>query len=186
MKKILKNTLLVILIISSIGILYFISKWNRINIDENIGKSQEIKNLDSKVFDHTFLIFDSTKVQTDFKIFANKNDTVTFNFNASKSPKLENIETLIFNSGDGFAGVNINILKYKNFFYTSAENYTDAKRTFDFLESGRYQVKKQKLTLNKSEYNKGDSIFGKIELQIKFTPTNEIINSNGYFRGIIE
>ena len=98
MKKILKNTLLIILIITSIGILYFLSKWNRINIDENIGKSQEIKNLDSKVFDQTFLIFDSTKVQTDFKIFASKNDTVTFNFNASKSPKLENIETLIFNS----------------------------------------------------------------------------------------
>lgn len=186
MKKILRNTLLIILIISSLGILYFLSKWNRINIDENIGKSQEIKNLDSKVFDHTFLISDYTKVQTDFEIFASKNDTVTFNFYAGKSPKYDNIETLIFNSGDGFVGVNINLLKYKNFFYVSAESYTDVKRTFDFLEPEIYDIKKQKLTLNQSGYKKGDSIFGKIELQIKFKPTNEIINSYGYFRGIIE
>lgn len=73
--------------ISSLGILYFLSKWNRINIDENIGKSQGIKHLDSKVFDHTFLIFGSTKVQTDFEIFASKNDTVTFNFNAGEKTK---------------------------------------------------------------------------------------------------
>lgn len=172
--------------ISSLGILYFLSKWNRINIDENVGKSQGIKHLDSKVFDHTFLMSGFTKVQTDFEIFASKNDTVSFNFNAGKSPKFDHIETLIFNSGDGFAGVNINLLKFKNFFYSSVENYTDVKRTFDFLEPGTYDIKKQKLTLNQSEYKKGDSIFGKIELQIKFKPTNEIINSQGYFRGIIE
>ena len=186
MKKILKNTLLIILIISILGILYFLSKWNRINIDKNIGKSKEIKNLNSKVFDHTFLIFDTVKVKTDFEISGNVSDTVTFNFNASKSPKSKNLDFLTFNSGDGFAGVNINVLKYKNFFYTSAETYTDVKRTFDFLESERYQIKKQKLTLNKSEFKKGDSIFGKIELQIKFNPTNEIINSKGYFRSKIE
>lgn len=184
--KILKNTLLIFLIITILGILYFLSKWNRINIDENIGKSRDIKNLNSKVFDHTFLILDTAKAKTDFKISENESDTVTFNFNASKSPKIENLDSFIFNRGDGFAGVNINVLKYKNFFYTSTETYTDVKKIFDFLESERYDIKKQKLTLNKSEFKKGDSVFGKIELQIKFKPTNEIINSKGFFRSKIE
>jgi len=186
MKKILKNALLLILFISIFGILYFLSKWNKINVDENIGKSSGIKNLNSKVFDHTFLIFDTANVKTDFKVLENESDTVTFNFNAAQSPKSKNLYFLTFNSGDGFAGVNINIFKYRNFYYTKAESYTDVKKTFDFLEPARYIVEKQKLTLNKSEYKIGDSIFGKIELQIKFKALDTLINSNGYFRGIIE
>jgi len=177
------------LIISAVfilGIAYFFSKWNKINVDDNIGKSTGIKTLDKKVFDHTYLIFDSTKVKTDFEIYKKLSDTVTFNFSANKNPNYSNLTLLTFNSGDGFAGVNINVVKYKSFFYASSESYTDNKRTFDFLEPERYIIKNQKLTLNKTQYKKGDSIYGKIELEIKFTPTNEIVNSEGYFRSIVD
>lgn len=177
---------MIILAVSILGIFYFFSKWNKISIDENIGKSRGINNLNSKVFDHAFIIFDSAKIRTDFEIFETRDDTVYFNLNINKSLRSENIYSLTFNSGDGFSGVNISILKYRNFFYTSAESYTDDKSLFDFVKSERYTVKKQKLTLDKSQYKKGDSIFGKIELQIKFKPTDSIVNSKGYFRSIIE
>ncbi|MCU7617076.1 hypothetical protein NZ698_07695 [Chryseobacterium sp. PBS4-4] len=186
MKKNLKYTFLIILAVSILGIVYFFSKWNKVNIDENIGKSKGINNLNSKVFDHAFIIFDSAKVRTDFEIFEKKDDTVSFNLNINKSLTTENIYSLIFNSGDGFSGVNISVLKYRNFFYTSAESYSDDESLSGFGKSERYTIIKQKLTLDKSEYKRGDSVFGKIELQIKFNPTDSIMDSKGYFRSIIE
>ncbi|MDY3363678.1 hypothetical protein JSO61_007030 [Riemerella anatipestifer] len=184
--KILKIFFLIILGISILGAIYFLSKWNKINIDKNIGKSINIKNLDKKVFDQTYLIFDSTKVTTDFELFKNQNDTVTFSFSASKSPKSRNITLLNFNHSNGFTGVNINVTKFENHFFTSTESYTDNIGIFDFLKPEELVVKNQKLTLNKSEYKKGDSIFGKIELEIKSTPNNEMLNSKGYFRGVVK
>lgn len=186
MKRILKIFLLTFSGILFLGILYFLSKWNRIYVDEKFGQSQSIKNLNKKVYDPTFLIFDSTTVKTDLELFENHSDTVTFNFSANKSPRSSKLTFLNFNSGDGFAGVNINVIKYKNFSYASAESYTDNIGPFDFLKSQRYIIKKQKLTLNKSEYNKGDSIYGMIELEIKFTPTNEVVTSKGHFRSVVD
>ncbi|UZT97930.1 hypothetical protein ODZ84_22635 [Chryseobacterium fluminis] len=186
MRKNLKDIFLIILAVSILAIVYFFSKWNKIDIDENIGKSREINDLNSKVFDPAFLMFDSAKIRTDFEIFEKEDDTVSFNLKINKSLRSENIYSLTFKSGDGFSGINIDVLKYRNFSYTSAEFYTDDKSMFDFINSGRYTLKKQKLTLNKSQYKKGDSIFGKIELQIKFNPTDSIVNSRGYFRSIIE
>lgn len=186
MKKIIKYTSLGILTIFILLIAYFFSKCNKINIDQNIAKSSGINSLNSKVFDQSFIMFDSANVRTDFEIFEKKNDTVNFNFSVHKSPISENIFSMDFSSGDGFSGVNVNILKYRNFSYATIESYTDNKRMFDFLESDNYTVKKQKLTLNKSQYKKGDSIFGKIELQIKFNPNDSIYNAKGCFRSIIE
>ena len=184
--KKLKYIFLIIITVSFLGIVYFISKWNKIDIDKNIGKSRAVKNLNSKVFDPAFIMLDSAKIRTDLEIFGRKDDTISFNLNITKSVRSDHIYFLNFNSGDGFTGVNITVSKFGNFFYTSSEFYTDNKRMFDFLESERYTVKKQKLTLDKSQYKKGDSIFGKIELQIKFNPTDSITNAKGYFRSIIE
>ncbi|WP_143106482.1 hypothetical protein [Chryseobacterium formosense] len=186
MKKIIKYAFLTIISLSILVIGYFFSKCNNINIDENLENSSGINNLNSKVFDQAFIMFDSAKVRTDFEIFEKEDDTVNFNFDVHKSPNSENIYSMTFNSGDGFSGVNVHILKYRNFSYTSIESYNDNKSMFDFLKFDRYTLKKQKLTLNKSQYKKGDSIFGKIELQIKFNPTDSIFTSKGYFRSIIE
>lgn len=186
MKKIIKYTSLVILTIFILFIGCFFSKFNRINIDQSIAKSSGINSLNSKVFDQSFIMFDSANVRTDFEIFEKKDDTVNFNFNVHKSTISDNIFSMDFNSGDGFSGVNVNILKYRNFSYATIESYSDNKRMLDFLESYSYILKKQKLTLNKSQYKTGDSIYGKIELQIKFNPTDSIYNAKGYFRSIIE
>jgi|GEM_PF-1707514 len=186
MKKVLKFIFPSILLIFILGIVYFLSKWKKVNIDENIGKSAEIKQLDKKNFDSLFLIFDSTKVNTDFEIFENKSNTVTFNFDVNKSSKFPNTTFLNFNSGDGFSGVNVNVTKYKKFFHSSIKSYSDVVGTFDFLNSDKYAIKTQKLTLNKSEYNKGDSIYGKIELQIEFKPDHSIYSSKGYFRSVVK
>lgn len=186
MRKFLRFFILTILCILILGITYFLLKWNKINIDNNIGNSIEIKNLNNKVFDQSFLIFDSTIVKTDFEIFETKHDIVTFNFNANKSPNNSNITILNFNSGDGFSGVNLSVIKYRKYFFPSIESYTDVKRTFDFLESNKYTIKKSKLFLDKSEYNKGDSIFGKIELEIKFNPNDSIYHSKGYFKSVVD
>lgn len=186
MKKILKKIFILILSILILVTLYFLSKWKTINFDNNICNLTEIKNLDKKFYDHTYLIFDSTKVTTDFEIFNKRKDTVNFNFTATQNTKYKNITTFIFNSGDGYIGININVLKYKNFFYCSAESYTDNIGTFDFLKPDEYYIKKQTLTLNRENYSIGDSIFGKIELEIKFRPNDSIYNAKGYFRGIIK
>jgi hypothetical protein len=186
MKKKIKFLFLLFSFIAISVIIYFFAKWSKVNHDNNISNSIGIKNLDKKIFDQTYLILDSTRVKTDFEIFKKANDTVSFNFNANKNSEHPNLLTLHLNSGDGFAGVNVEVYKYKNFFYTSVESYTDNRKTFDFLEPDSYVVKKQKLTLNKSDYKKGDSIFGKIELEIKFTPNDSIYNSTGYFKNIVE
>lgn len=186
MKRILKLILLFILTVSILGAIYFISKWNKISYDENIDKSKGIKILDKKIFQNFFLNSDLAKVKTDFELFENKSDTVSFNFNSTLNPKYPNLLILRFNRGDGYSWININVLKYKNYFYTTAESYTDVVSTSDFLESEPYIIKQQKLTLNKSNYKKGDSIYGKIELEIKFTPNDSIYNAKGYFRSLIE
>ncbi|MCY0970823.1 hypothetical protein ACM642_17200 [Chryseobacterium sp. CY353] len=184
--KSLKYIFRIIITILFLGTVYFVSKWNKIDIDKNIGKSREVNNLNSKVFDPAFIMYDPAKIRTDLEIFERKGDTVSFNLNITKSLRSDHIYFLNFNSGDGFTGVNLKVSKFGHFFYTSSEYYTDSKSMLDFLESERYTVKKQKLTLDKSQYKKGDSIFGKIELQIKFNPTDSITNSKGYFRSIIE
>lgn len=186
MKRILKLILSIVLSISILGAIYFVSKWNKIDYDENINKSKGIKILNKKIFQNFFINSDSAKIKTDFELFENISDTVSFKFNSSNNPQHPNLLFLQFNSGDGYYGVNINVLKYKNYFYTTAESYTDVISTFDFLESEPYIIKKQKLTLNKSVYKKGDSIYGKIELEIKFTPNDSIYNAKGYFRSLIE
>lgn len=162
MKKIIKYTFLTISSLSILIIGYFFQKCNKINIDKNLDKSSGINNLNSKVFDQAFIMFDSATVRTDFEIFEKEDDTVNFNFNVHKSPNSENIYFMTFNSGDGISGVNVHVHKYRNFSYTSIESYTDNNSVSDFLKSDRYTLKKQKLTLNKSQYKKGDSIFGKI------------------------
>ena len=186
MKIILKFIVLFILIISILGAIYFVSKWNKINYDENINNLKGIEILDKKVFQNFYINSDSAKIKTDFELFENKSDTVNFNFSSTLNPKHPNLLFLKFNSGDGYSGVNINILKYKNYFYTTAETYTDVISTFDFLDSDPYIIKKQKLTLDRSNYKKGDSIFGKIELEIKFTPNDSVYYAKGYFRSLID
>lgn len=186
MKRILKFSLLLIVFISILGAIYFILKWNKVDYDESINKSNKIKLLDKKVFRDFFINSGSTKIKTDFEIFENKSDTVSFNFSSTLNPKHPNLLFITFNSGDGFTGVNINILKYRNYFLTSTQSYSDVISTFDFLESEPYIIKKQKLTLNKSIYKKGDSIFGKVELEIKFTPNDSIYNAKGYFKSIVD
>ncbi|MDO5616049.1 MAG: hypothetical protein Q4G16_07655 [Cruoricaptor ignavus] len=186
MKKFLKYIFGAISLIISAGIIYFISKWSKISIDEHIQKSSEIKNLNKKIIDNTFRINKIKNVETDFSFFENNNDTVTFSININQNEKIPSLTLIHFNDGDGFSGVNINFIKYKNFSYSFIESYTDNIQPFKLLKRERYVLKKQKLTLNNSELKKGDSIWGKIELEILFTPTDSIFYSKGYFKSVVE
>lgn len=184
MKNTLKIFLILIIALAFIFTAFFFLKFNKVEYRSSIANTPEIKKLNKKVFDPGFLNTGSSAINTDFSFNHKvKNDTVGFNFHPSIH---ENGLTLHFNSGDGYSGLNIEILKLGSWFSSSTETYTDNVKPFDFLDRDRYSVKKQKLILNTPEYKKGDSIFGKIELEIHSHIQDSIYQADGYFRGKIE
>ncbi len=187
MKNILKIFLILIIALGLILSGFFFLKFDKTEYKSSAANTIEIKNLNRKVFDPGFLNTGSSAIRTDFSFNREaKNDTVGFSFHPSLHENSENRLSLNFNSGDGYSGLNVDVMKIGNWFSASVKTYTDNLKPFDFLERDRYSVKKQKLILDKPEYKKGDSIFGKIELKIQSNINESVYQAGGYFRGKIE
>lgn len=182
MKKILRIFAVIIsfFIVILIGVFFYFFN-NKIVIDSQIKKDLAIKNLNHKIL---FSFYDNPKeksVTTDF-YFDEKlqNDTVFYQCRFEETGIL-NTKIISFVSGDGFSGLKINITKFGNFFRTDIENYTDNLNDTNLT---KYNVKKQTLTLDKNNYKKGDSIYGKINLKVikESQNGNEEYESFGYFK----
>ncbi|OPC36766.1 hypothetical protein [Elizabethkingia miricola] len=154
-------------------------------IQPSIKYQKDIKNIDNKLPDSINILVSEHKITTDFRIFNKNKNVAEFFCDVSQSPKLPKLQLISFVASDGFSGISVNIMKYDNKFRTDIESITDNLGTFDFLKSSNYKVIKQHLILNKLDYKPGDSIFGKVELEIKHKFSDSIIHSNGYFKTLV-
>ena len=185
MKKVIKYTILGFYLTALIITILFILRFKTIQIQPNLQYQEEIKNLNKMIPDLGNILVSENKITTDFRIFSKNKNVAEFFCDVSQSPKLPKLQFISFVASDGFSGISVNIMKYDNKFKTDIESITDNIGTFDFLKSSNYKVIKQHLILNKLDYKPGDSIFGKVELEIKHKFSDSIIHSNGYFKTLV-
>lgn len=177
--KVLIAVFLIILILSVGIFLYFFN--HIVNVDSDIKNSAEIHNLNNKKLFSIYPESDIKKVTTDFYLDEEqKNDTVFYNCRFEETGIL-NAKRISFISGDGFSGLKINVTKFGPFFRTDIENYTDDLSNNNLP---KYDVKEQSLTLDKSDYKKGDSIYGSIKIKVirEIEKNKQEYQSIGYFR----
>lgn len=184
MKKLFKITGIILGI--AILIIFFSYQFffTKINFDENIKNDQRIKNLDKKVFWSFGLeqINKPKKISTDFTLDGKQNDTINFTFHASQSEKYKNIGQFQVYSSTGFNGINIFLYRLKNRFRTEIDEFSD-----NVVENEkRFKIISQKLTLDKKNYKKNDSVFGKLEIRFEDLVNNSKTNSISYFRTKME
>ena len=167
------------ILIFSVG--FFLYFFNHItNVDSDIKNCAEIINLNSKKLFSIYPDSDKT-VTTDFYLDEEqKNDTVFYTCRFEETWIL-NAKGISFVSGDGFSGLAINVTKFGPFFRTDIEHYTDDLSNNNLPE---YHVTEQSLTLDKSDYKKGDSIYGRIKIKVirEFDKNKHEYESLGYFR----
>ena len=167
------------ILIFSVG--FFLYFFNHItNVDSDIKNCAEIINLNSKKLFSIYPDSDKT-VTTDFYLDEEqKNDTVFYTCRFEETGIL-NSKRISFVSGDGFSGLTINVTKFGPFFRTDIEHYTDDLSNNNLPE---YHVTEQSLTLDKSDYKKGDSIYGRIKIKVirEFDKNKHEYESLGYFR----
>jgi len=160
-----------------------------ISIDEKIKYSHEIDQLKSKKLSVFYSFGKGTEsVNTDFylKEKPDNNDEVFFRFYSQLAKKPIPLQFLTFNLSTGYNGVRVEIYKIGNRFRTEINNFTDnASET----ESTEYKILHQELTLDKGDYKTGDSIFGKIKLEIEETGTDQSVRkylSQGVFKSTVQ
>lgn len=167
------------ILIFSVG--FFLYFFNHItNVDSDIKNCAEIINLNNKKLFSIYPDSDKT-VTTDFYLDEEqKNDTVFYTCRFEETGIL-NSKRISFVSGDGFSGLTINVTKFGPFFRTDIEHYTDDLSNNNLPE---YHVTEQSLTLDKSDYKKGDSIYGRIKIKVirEFEKNKHEYESLGYFR----
>jgi hypothetical protein len=159
-------------------------KWEKINFDINISKNEVFKRLNNE--DEINSPFDkdiSKKKTSDVEYLNDRNP----NSNNLKYSKLNNCRAYLYKRdtikinigiGNGFSGSGFNIYLNKGKFYTEPYYWTDV--VIDGEKESKYKIKYQKLILNKSDYEFGDSIYGKIEFEsIEINNRNEKINHSG-------
>lgn len=154
--------------------------FTKINFDENIKNDQRIKNLNKKVFWSLGIeqINKLDKISTDFTLDGKQKDTINFTFHASQSEKYKNIGQFQIHFSTGFNGINIFLYRLKNRFRTGIDEFSD-----NAVENKkRFKIISQKLTLDKENYKKNDSVFGKLEIQFEDLINNSETNSISYFR----
>lgn len=151
--------------------------FKHINIDNNI-KQKALQELNSKKY---FSFFDNnTKVTTDFSLEKNKMDTVYWQCTVNEANILKFID---FHLGDGYSGMKISLIKLASRYTISIKDYTDNLNSVN----SKYEIIHQKIILDKENYKKGDSIFGRVDLKILEKQNKEkfIHNAGGYFKGKI-
>ena len=186
MKKILKIfTFIVIFLIVIVSVAFLVLFRNKISVNENIKFSPEIQNLKLKRLNPFFnLAGQKESENTDFYLdykSENKNE-VSFRFHANLNEKPIKFETLIFSLSSGFNGTSVEVYKINNRFKTIVSDFTDNAAQDNLTE---YKILSQELTLDKINYKRGDSIFGKIKLEIEEKSTDDTKTkylSQGYFK----
>ena len=173
--KIFKISALCILVISLFALSCYYVMFDHIIIDSEI-KNEANKQLNTKVFHSLFK--PTQKVSTDFQLSNYSKDTVDFMVdNGQFNPSCKDLLFINISSGDGFSGVNLQINKIWRRSYLDLNNYTDNLNS----QKSRYKIMNYQLTLDQLNYAEGDSVFGKIEMQVDDNKI-EVYDVKKYFR----
>jgi len=186
MIKVLKKIGIIFLILLLVlGLSFLLVFPNKISVNEKIKFAPEMRKLKSKKINPLINIGGNSKeANTDFYLdykTENKNE-VFFRFHANLNEKPIKFETLNFRISTGFNGTSVEVHKINNRFKTIVSDFTDNTAQEKLTE---YKVLSQELTLDKINYKRGDSIFGKIKLEIEEKRTDDTkakYISQGYFK----
>ncbi|SFI14263.1 hypothetical protein [Halpernia frigidisoli] len=179
MKKFFKIFVIIIaIIIIVITSLYFIL-FTKIEFQEKIASSKEIKNLDNKIF-WDLGYYKPEKISTDFSLGKKKNDTVCHDFSVSQNKNHSQIGYFRLSQSNGFGGNVIQIYKLGNRFRIEMEDVSD--NVIENTSKKGYKILSQKLILDKKNYNIKDSIFGEIKIKFRNNEDNSINYGSGFFR----
>lgn len=166
-----------------------VERWDIVNIDPQISGHSVYKRLDkeNELFSAHEKQDSSIKRSSDVAYTKTGKD-ITPNINYLK---FNNCRSFFFHSdtltinigiGDGLGGQGF-VIRYKNNkFYTEPYFITDVIVRGE--PSSTYELEYQRLTLNKSGYKIGDSLYGRIDFKSIETRKRERIihTGNGYFR----
>jgi hypothetical protein len=175
----------IISILFFIVVYYFIS-WKQNEIDPNLSKNPIYKTFDQQK-QKTIFEGDSDDVKSNNLTIKIEDESSEEYYTCS----IENNKLFLdikFFTGDGFSGGGYQLNIINNRHQVSLYQYTDAIRTFDFLDTeDHFKVLDSRLVLNKDSYKKGDSIFGYVafKIQRKHGTEKYIEEGKGYFKGVI-
>lgn len=169
-----------------------IEKWNKAQIDSTISTNDAFSRLDQEM--EIFSMHekrDSMQKRSSGVAYMKwgkdfpKNEAYARNYNCRAY--FPHSDTLAINIGigTGFGGQGFVIRYYKNKFYTKPYYITDV--IIEGEQDPDHEIVFQDLTLNKSSYNLGDSLYGNIEIKSIEIKKNDTIEhtGKGYFRTII-
>ncbi|KXH82964.1 hypothetical protein [Chryseobacterium kwangjuense] len=181
MKRKLKYLGITLLLAISCLLFLFIYKLDTVYIDSSI-KGKAIKELKRKKY-LSFLDDNKKQVSTDISLGKNETDTVYWQCKINEHEIFKSIQKINFHIGDGYSGTNINIIKTSKKYITFIKDYSDNMKE----NQKKYSIENQKLILDKKNYQKGDSIYGKINLKIQESVNKEssVYYIDGYFKGKI-
>lgn len=77
--------------------------------------------------------------------------------------KEKGILFILIDIGVGYSGTTINIMKMGRFYNLYIDDYTDS---VDDEKENTYKILKKEIILDKETYKVGDSIFGKVKLEV--------------------
>lgn len=190
MNRILKKFIFIVVILTIIwGCSFLMLFPDSIFMDEKIKYSHEIDQLKSKKLSVFYNFRKGTEsANSDFYLNEkpDNNDEVFFTFYSQLAKRPIPLQFLTFNLSTGYNGVNVEIYKIGNRFRTEVNNFTDNASD---TNSTKYKILHTKLTLDKSDYKTGDSIFGKIKLEIEETGTDQSVRkylSQGVFKSTVQ
>jgi len=164
-------------------------KWEIFTVDNKISKNNIFKKLDKEKEIFSVLEKDTLMRKTIAVDYINNRNP---NYDIKKYSNLNNCrssfwkkDTLSIHIGisDGFCGSGFTIFVKNDKFYTKPYYFTDNISVGE--KQSTYKIICQKLTLNKSNFIIGDSVYGKIDFKsVETDNRNEVINHSGvgYFR----
>ncbi|PWW29949.1 hypothetical protein [Chryseobacterium sp. AG844] len=181
MKKKLKYFGIIFLIASFCTVFLFIYKLDDVKIDKRI-KAEVIQELKTKKY-LSFSHFGKKQVSTDLSLVENDTDTVYWQCNIREWEKLKSIQEINFHIGDGYSGTNINIIRLSTKYKVFIKDYNDDHH----VPQKKYCIENPNLILDKKNYIKGDSIYGKIDFTIKEEIDREssVYHVRGHFKSKI-
>jgi hypothetical protein len=182
------------------------NEWGTIKIDKKISTNPIYTQMNAQKESYSFGITDRTSDRkhdttlrktsqvTIYQISDANSDIYAYNQFICKATYFKNIEEIRINIGTGgpFGGSGFSLITNKNKFKAEPYYWNDSPDPRQ--KPSKFQILKQELILDKSKYQIGDSLFGKIYYHIietkSFPDDNEINKTEhvaqGYFRTQVE
>ncbi|QOW09868.1 hypothetical protein Q73A0000_05570 [Kaistella flava (ex Peng et al. 2021)] len=166
-------------------------EWTQTNFDKNISQNDSIKMM-NKLYDPEEFYNDSISGNKKTSFITYDND---YNKNVCEAELIKDTLNISIGFSSGFSSKGFRILyhdkKYKIEPYYGTDNiavFVDDNGKEVYEEPPKHYFKNQKLVLNKTQYKKGDSIYGYVDFSSLEVGKDQNLNHSGkgYFKTKIE